>query len=286
MTPTRLGVKPGPALVDRLVGHIARGYDSRIFKLSPPPTSLPKYARRRDRERSSSQDAICTAMTRREKSERRWPSRYLAVAGGLAAFFLTSFVVVSASGATLLTEPDASLDGPFAGVLGVALLVADSVLPVASSVVMVSLGSLYGPAGGIALALFGRLGCFLVGFAVGRRAGGRLLSAVPAAQRLRAEALLARRGAFAVVVTRPLPILGDTVAILAGGSYMSWRTGALAATVGSLPEAVAYSMAGALAASNANAAVVWSAFIGVAGAFWLAAGRTARVERAGETTPP
>jgi len=207
------------------------------------------------------------------------------VASGLAALFLTSFVVVSAFGARLFTEPDASLDGPLAGVLGVALLVADSVLPVASSAVMVSVGALYGPVGGIALALLGRLGCFLAGFAVGRRTGGRLLGAVPAAQRGRAEALLAHRGAFAVVVTRPLPILGDTVAILAGASHMSWRTGALAATVGSLPEAGAYAMAGALAASYADAAVVWSAFIVVAGAFWLAAGRAARVERAGETTP-
>ncbi len=202
-------------------------------------------------------------------------TRYWAVAGGLAALFLTAFVVVSAFGSNVLTSPEGSLDGPFAGVLGVALLVADSVLPVASSVVMVSLGALYGPLGGIALALVGRLGCFLVGFGVGRRTGGRLLRAVPAGQRRRAEELLERRGAFAVVVTRPLPILGDTVAILAGASRMSWRTGAVAGTVGSLPEAVAYAMAGALAASSADAAVVWGAFIVVAGAFWLAAGRAA-----------
>ena len=204
------------------------------------------------------------------------PARYWAVAGGLAALFLTTFVVVSALGAPILTEPDESLQGAGAGALGVALLVADSVLPVASSVVMVSLGALYGPVGGIALALLGRLGCFLAGFAVGRRTGGRLLHAVPQGQRRRAEELLARRGAFAVVVTRPLPILGDTVAILAGASRMSWRSGALAGTIGSLPEAVAYATAGALAASSADTAVVWSAFVVVAAAFWLAAGRAER----------
>ena len=141
---------------------------------------------------------------------------------------------------------------------------------------MVSLGALYGPYAGVALALLGRLGCFLAGFAVGRRTGGRLLRAVPVAQRRRAEDVLARRGAFAVLVTRPLPILGDTVAILAGASRMSWRTGALAATVGSVPEAVAYSLAGALAASSAEAGVVSGAFVIVAGAFWWAAGHAAR----------
>lgn len=206
-------------------------------------------------------------------------SGYWAVAGAVAALFLTAFVAVSAFGGTVFTDPKESLGGPLAGVLGVALLVSDSVLPVASSVVMVSLGALYGPAGGIALALLGRLGCFLVGFGVGRRTGGRLLRAVPASQRERGEDLLARRGAFAVVVTRPLPILGDTVAILAGASRMSWRRGAVAATVGSLPEAVAYSLSGALAASTADAALVWAAFVVVAGVFWVAAGRTSRVEQ-------
>ena len=152
---------------------------------------------------------------------------------------------------------------------------------------MISLGALYGAAGGIALALLGRLGCFLAGFALGRRSGGRLLRAVPAMQRARAEELLARRGAFAVMVTRPLPILGDTVAILAGASGMSWRRGAIAATVGSIPEAVAYSLAGALAASTADAAVVWAVFVVVAAAFWVTAGRTARLEQRGRgITPP
>lgn len=219
------------------------------------------------------------AAARSEGLNRFRPSPYWAVAGGLAALFLTAFVVVSALGAPILTEPEGSLEGSLAGVLGVALLVADSVLPVASSAVMVSLGALYGPAGGIALALVGRLGCFLAGFAVGRWTGGRLLRAVPAAPRRNAEELLARRGAFAVVMTRPLPILGDTVAILSGASRMSWRTGAVAGTIGSLPEAVAYAVAGALAASSVHGAVVWSAFIVVAGAFWLAAGHAARGEQ-------
>ena len=207
---------------------------------------------------------------------RRRPSRYWAVAGGLAGLFLTAFLVVSALRVGVLTDPEGSLSGPLAGVLGVGLLVSDSVLPVASSVVMVSLGALYGPVLGVALALAGRLGCFLAGFWVGRRTGGALLRAVPDAQRRRAEDLLARRGAFAVVVTRPLPILGDTVAILCGASRMRWRTGAVAATAGSLPEAVAYAVAGALAASSADAAIVWTAFVLVAGAFWVATGSAGR----------
>lgn len=199
--------------------------------------------------------------------------------------FVTAFVAVSALGAPILSEPETSLHGALAGALGVALLVADSVLPVASSVVMVSLGALYGPAAGIALALLGRLGCFLAGFAVGRKTGGRLLQNVPAAQRRRAEELLAYRGAFAVVVTRPLPVVGDTVAVLAGASRMSWRTGAIAGTVGSLPEAAAYATTGALAARSADATVVWAAFVAVAMLFWLAAGRVTRSRKSVSGAP-
>ena len=53
------------------------------------------------------------------------------------------------------------------------------------------------------------------------------------------------RGPLAVLVTRPVPLAGETVAVLAGASGMGWTRCALAATAGALPEAVLYSWAGA-----------------------------------------
>ncbi len=64
------------------------------------------------------------AAARREGLSRFRPSPYWIVAGGLAALFLTAFVVVSALGAPLLTDPQDALGGSGAAVLGVALLVA------------------------------------------------------------------------------------------------------------------------------------------------------------------
>ena len=199
--------------------------------------------------------------------------RYLWLAGGLLAFFLTAYLVVDAAGVPLLVEPHATLAdaGPWAAGLGVGLLVVDAFVPVASSVVMLSVGALYGPLAGSCLALVGRLGAWLCGFAVGRRAGGFVERKVPEPERARAERLLTRHGALAVVITRPVPLLGETLAVLAGASRMSWARGALAALVGSIPEAVTYALAGGAARSFEGGALLWVLLLAVSGLFWAAA---------------
>ena len=214
-------------------------------------------------------------------------SRYVWLAGGLLAFFLTAYLIVDVAGLPVLVEPDASLAdvGPWAAGLGIGLLVVDAFVPVASSVVMLSLGALYGPLAGASLALVGRLGSWLCGFAVGRRAGGFVERKVPEPERTRAERLLTRHGALAVVITRPVPLLGETLAVLAGASRMSWARGALAALVGSIPEAVTYALAGGLARRFETGALLWVLLLGVSGLFWAAAlwheRRPPRVEAGG-----
>ena len=202
--------------------------------------------------------------------------RYLTVAGAVLTFFLTTWLVVEALRIPALTDPEPTLDrgGAEAAFLGLGLLVADALVPVASSVVMIALGSLYGAPAGIALALAGRTAMALLGFAIGRR-GGRLMERVRGDDRARAEALLERRGALAIVISRPIPLVGETVMVLAGASNMPWRRAALAALVGSLPEAVVYGLAGDLSASFSQGAVVWSALLAVAIAFWLVQRRAA-----------
>ncbi|WP_045234737.1 hypothetical protein, partial [Deinococcus pimensis] len=79
------------------------------------------------------------------------------------------FVVVEALGLPLLTDPTPWLgSGAVPAVVGTALLVADVLLPVPSSVVMVAYGSLYGVAAGTALSALGGVGAALLGYAVGR----------------------------------------------------------------------------------------------------------------------
>jgi uncharacterized membrane protein YdjX (TVP38/TMEM64 family) len=186
------------------------------------------------------------------------------------AFFTTAWLLVETLGVPALTDPQRSLEArsPEAAMAGLALLVADALVPVASSVVMIALASMYGVPAGIALALVGRTAMALVAFAIGRR-GRRLLERVHADDRERAEELLERRGALAIVVSRPIPLLSESVMVLAGASRMPWRRATLAALVGSLPEAVVYGIAGGLSTSFAEGAVVWLVLLVVAAAFWL-----------------
>lgn len=203
-------------------------------------------------------------------------TRYWAVVGVVLASFLAGFVLVDALQLPVLTDPSDALrpgSAPAAG-LAVALLVVDAVLPVPSSIVMVALGALYGPVLGTLLSLLGRLGMALVGFAAGRRAGPLLARLVPPQERARVEALFARWGAMTIVISRPVPLLAETVTVLAGASSIGWGRAMLAALAGSAPEAAVYALAGAIARELGNPAAVWAAVGIVAGGCW-AAGRWA-----------
>ena len=202
-------------------------------------------------------------------------ARYWALAATIFALLLTAYLLVEALDVALLADPRPQLrDGGLTGAaLGVGLLVADQLIPVPSSVVMISLGALYGAPAGIALALAGRLGMTAAGFAIGRAGGPLLARVVPAAERARADALLDRWGALAVLVSRPVPLLAETVAMAAGASSLSWGRTMLAAAVGALPEAVVYGLAGSIAPDLDSAALIWSSLLVIAGgAWWL--GRT------------
>lgn len=191
--------------------------------------------------------------------------------GGVLAFFLSLFLLIEALGIPLLVEPTPWLSrgGVLAAALGVGLLVADVLLPVPSSVVMVAHGALFGVTGGTLLSLAGSTGAALSGFWLGRRGEGLLGRLVTPSERERADCLLRRWGATAIIVTRPVPLLAETTAIMAGASTMGWGRAALAALAGSLPPALLYALAGASAANFQGGALMFALVILVAGLFWL-----------------
>lgn len=191
--------------------------------------------------------------------------------GGMLAFFLGLFFLVEALGISLLVDPTPWLNNgdALAASLGVGLLIADVLLPVPSSLVMVAHGALFGVMGGTLLSLTGSAGATMLGFWIGRR-GGRLFARLVAPEdRQRADYLLKRWGTLAIIVTRPVPLLAETVAVMAGASPMSWGRAALAALAGSLPPALLYALTGAAVAKVENAALVFGLVLLVAGCFWL-----------------
>ena len=159
--------------------------------------------------------------------------------------------------------------------VGTALLIADVLLPVPSSFVMMANGALYGIVVGTVLSLIGYTSGGLIGFLIGRRGMAVLRRLVPPDERKRANQLLEQWGWLAIMVTRPLPLLAETTSIMAGASTISWQIMTLATVVGSLPIALLYAITGATAANFDSILLSFGVSVLMAGIF-LIAGRFLR----------
>lgn len=197
--------------------------------------------------------------------------RYALVVVALKLVLLAMFGVVTLLGVPLLTDPSPWMGQASVGAaaVGVGLLVADVLIPVPSSLVMVAHGALFGAALGAALSVLGSVLAAALGFWLGRRGGPLLDRVMGPEERARGDRLLAKHGGMAVVLSRPLPILAETVSILAGTSPMRWRTLLLAATFGVLGPSVLYALAGASAATIDDQVMMFAAVMGSAALFWL-----------------
>lgn len=204
--------------------------------------------------------------------------RYLLLAALLATAFLVLFLVAGAFDVRVLTDPVPLLRraGAAGAVVGVALLIADVVLPVPSSLVMVALGGVYGFAIGALLGWAGSIGAAVFAFACGRRGERVVARLVSAGEKQRADAWLARWGAAAVVLTRPIPLLAETVAILAGASPLRWRTLIVAAAAGTAPPALVYAAAGAVAPGLDGTALAFGLVVLISGVPWWIGWRATR----------
>lgn len=192
---------------------------------------------------------------------------YATLLGAVATAALCGFLVVEALHPPMLGQDTAQLagSGPVAAAIGLGLLIGDVLLPVPSSLVMVGLCARYGLVTGLLLCWAGGVGATMLGFGLGRQ-GGQFVRPPE-----KVERLLARWGILAIVVTRSLPILAETTAVMAGTSArLTARRVFAGAVVGTLPPAAVYGYAGAATHSSAGAAVVFPAVLGVAAALWAA----------------
>jgi uncharacterized membrane protein YdjX (TVP38/TMEM64 family) len=213
--------------------------------------------------------------------KRYWQLTALMMLTFLALFGLAEWLHVP-----LLTDPDPWMShaGWAAALIGIGLLIADVLLPVPASLVMIAHGALFGVVWGTVLSLLGALGAGIFGFWLGRRGGPLVDRLVPADERRRADALLRAWGDLAIVVTRPVPILAETLAILAGTSPMTWPRMLAATLGGSLPAALIYALTGATARTLNDVPLVFGLVLLVAGLFW-AVGKRLRRGDGRETKP-
>jgi len=196
--------------------------------------------------------------------------RYWIMAGSLLIFFLLLFFLIQEAGIPLLNDPTPWLNsyGAFAACLGAALLIADIVLPVPSSLIMVTHGALFGVWIGSLLSLIGLVGSAMTGFAIGRAGNDAIKRFVTEAEYERASRILERWGAMSIVITRPVPLLAETVSILAGASHLRWSTALWASIAGAIPISILYAIAGVTTTRYANGLVIFLLLIVAAYIVW------------------
>jgi uncharacterized membrane protein YdjX (TVP38/TMEM64 family) len=197
--------------------------------------------------------------------------RYWGVMLGLLAVFLGVFGLVEWREVAVLRDPSGLLGrgGVAAAAGSLALLVVDVFLPIPSSVIMIGNGALFGVAAGTALSLAGSVGASGLGFLIGRRSARLIERLVSPGEKAHADALLARWGALAIVVTRPIPLLAETTAILAGGSPLGWGRLTAASVAGAFPSCLLYALTGAHSRSFGSGALMFGIVLVVAGGFYF-----------------
>ena len=190
-----------------------------------------------------------------------------------AAVIASKLLIEDVLGVPLEANARAWIENPgtSGAVAVVALLALDVFLPVPSSVIMVLSGALFGVVPGAILALAGSISGEWLGFELVRRYGQPMATAligeneVPTFHRF-----FERHGVMAIIVTRPLPIVMETMSVVAGLSQMRRRTFLAASLAGTAPIVFVYAYAGAVsreAGSLVPAAVILAAVIG-AGWLW------------------
>ncbi|MFI6504825.1 VTT domain-containing protein [Nonomuraea typhae] len=190
---------------------------------------------------------------------------------GVLTVSLIVFLLVEAAGIPLLTDPRSWLGSysVVAAAIGVALLVVDVLVPLPASLVMVALGATFGWAGGMALSVVGSVGSFAVGYYIGRRSKNSLKTVLPGTDVTRARAMVERWGMLAIVVSRPIPLLAETVAISTGAFGMRTLPAFFAAVVGAAGPAAALSYAGWRGATTADGIIVFLLVVLASGICWF-----------------
>ena len=184
--------------------------------------------------------------------------------GAIAVVMLVVFLLAAALHLPLLDDPRPYLptNRLALGAVTTGLLVADIVLPAPSSLLMIANGAVFGLWLGALASILGSMGCALVGYWLGRT--GRI------AGDDRGRAFLDRWGMAAVAASRPVPLLAEAVAIVAGSAGLPVARFTVASLAGVVPASLIYAWAGAESGSAAGPALPFAITLALAGALWVA----------------
>jgi len=201
------------------------------------------------------------------------------IASVAAAVVLSKLLIENVMGLSIEAIATAWLSRAGAGtaVTVVALLAADLFLPIPSSIVMVLSGAAFGVFWGGLFSLVGSVGGEWLGFELVRAYGRSASARIVGDEEIdRLSRVFDRHGAAAIAVTRALPVVMETMSIVAGLSTMSRGTFLWTSLLGTAPIVVVYAYAGAVSreAGSAVPAVVIVIAIAAAAFLWYRSRRS------------
>jgi uncharacterized membrane protein YdjX (TVP38/TMEM64 family) len=179
-----------------------------------------------------------------------------------AGFLLVMFYLVAVARVIDIEEVRRAISatGPAAPLAYVVVSAVLGALFVPGTILAAGSGLLFGPVLGIIVTLGATVGTAIVASRVGRRAGQDSARALLGAKRAdRIDALIQRRGLWAVVGQRFIPGISDALASYAFGAFgvPLWQM-AVGAFIGSVPRAFVYTALGA-SIGNPSSPLAYSA---------------------------
>lgn len=212
--------------------------------------------------------------------------KVILLTGIILLFFLALFGIATASGVPIAEFSENLVKKP--GIAGMALsallLIADVFLPVPSSLIMIMNGALYGPWLGSILSLVGGTGAAAAGYWLGRSGQATVLRWLSKSDLDTANRFYKRWGLLTVIASRPVPLLAETVSVMAGLSQWGLTRTLLSSAAGLLPVVVIYAFSGYYAAQNDYGVLSFLLVVGIAAAAWLVGHMLQRKTRASTIT--
>jgi uncharacterized membrane protein YdjX (TVP38/TMEM64 family) len=200
--------------------------------------------------------------------------RFVWITLGLTGFIVLPFLLFGEQIEGMFIEGKAAQMlqsyGRYGWLVAVILLIADLVFPIPTSSVMASLGMIYGPLLGGAIATLGSLASGLTGYAICRYFGRPAAIWMNGEKGIvQSEAIFTRAGGWMVALSRWLPVFSEVVACLAGLARMPFRIFIAALFCGSVPLGFAFAGIGYLGLDYPITTLALSAMLPVL--LWLIA---------------
>lgn len=207
-------------------------------------------------------------MNRKEASK---SARWIIIWICLLAIPLVPFTLMTMSGHDpFLALAESTKATSAAAVVCFGLLATDVLLPVPSSFVAVVSGKALGLIGGTALNWVGITLGHLLGFWLARRFGRPIVVRFAGeAGTERAEDLWNRGRVIGIVLSRPVPVLAESLSMFAGLTSMDWKRYAMIIAMANLPHSFIYAWAGSSLHDLASLNLLIAAGVGVPSVAYL-----------------